>query len=86
MLELELKFEYDDEKTAESILRSVEPDNAGYVDSERVGKTLVFRIKAEDAGSMRNTADDLLVCIRIAEEASGLVVPAADLDGDSLSE
>ena len=35
---------------------------------------------------MRNTADDLLACIKIAEEASGLVVSAADPDGDSLLE
>lgn len=86
MLYLELKYEYDDEKIAEAIHHAVEPDNAGYVESELSGKTILFKIKAEDAGSMRNTVDDLLVCIKIAEEASGLVVPAAGLDSDSLLE
>lgn len=86
MLELELRLRYDDERTAESVMRAVEPDNEGYVDSELDGKNIVFRMKAEDAGSMRNTADDLLVCIKIAEEASGIVASVADLDGDSFLE
>ena len=86
MLELELRLRYDDERTAESVMRAVEPDNEGYVDSELDGKNIVFRMKAEDAGSMRITADDLLVCIKIAEEASGIVASAADLDGDTFLE
>lgn len=87
MLDLELKMEYEDEKVAKAIYLALEPDNKGYVESKLDGKTISFRIKAEDAGSMRNTADDLLACIKIAEEASGLVaVSAADLDGDSLLE
>ena len=43
-------------------------------------------MKAKDAGSMRNTADDLLVCIKIAEEASGIVASATDFDGDAFLE
>ena len=86
MLELELKMEYDDEKTAKAVYSALEPDNKGYVDARIEGKTLFFKITSEDAGSMRNTADDLLACIKIAEEASGLVVSAADPDGDSLLE
>jgi len=29
-------------------------------------------MEAENAGSLRNTADDLLACIKIAEETIGL--------------
>lgn len=86
MLELELRLRYDDERIAESVMRAVEPDNEGYVDSELDGRDVIFRMKAKDAGSMRNTADDLLVCIKIAEEASGIVASATDLDGDPLLE
>lgn len=86
MLELELGIDYPDERVAKAIFQALEPDNKGYVSSELTGCHISFRIKAEDAGSMRNTADDLLACIKIAEEASGLVVPAAGLDGDALSE
>ena len=86
MLELELRLDYDDESTAKAVYGALEPDNKGYVESRLDGKTIFFKMVSEDAGSMRNTADDLLACVKIAEEASGLVVSAADLDGDSLSE
>ena len=86
MLELELRLRYEDERTAESVLRAVEPDNGGYVESELNGKEIIFKMKAKDAGSMRNTADDLLVCIKIAEEASGIVASATDLDSDAFLE
>lgn len=86
MLELELRIDYDDADTAKAVLGAIEPDNEGYVESRIEGSALFFTIKAKDAGSMRNTADDLLACIKIAEEASGLVVSAADPDGDSLLE
>ena len=77
---------YEDERTAESVLRAVEPDNGGYVESELNGKEIIFKMKSKDAGSMRNTADDLLVCIKIAEEASGIVASATDFDGDAFLE
>jgi tRNA threonylcarbamoyladenosine modification (KEOPS) complex Pcc1 subunit len=86
MLELELTISYNDEKTAKAVFGALEPDNEGYVESKIEGNTLRFLIKSKDAGSMKNTADDLLACVKIAEDASGLVVPAADPDGDSLSE
>lgn len=72
MLSLELKFQYGDAKTAETVMRSLDPDNGGYVRSELDGNTLKFTMEAEDAGSLRNTADDLLACIKIAEETIGL--------------
>ena len=86
MLELELKMKYPDDRTAKAVYGALEPDNKGYVESRIDGNVLFFRIRSEDAGSMRNTADDLLACVKIAEETSGLVVPAADPDGDSLLE
>jgi len=72
MLSLELKFQYDDARTAETVMRSLDPDNGSYVESELDGNILRFRMEAEDAGSLRNTADDLLACIKIAEETIGL--------------
>ena len=85
-MELELRMDYDDENVAKAVYGALEPDNKGYVESELNGRTIRFLIRSEDAGSMRNTADDLLACVKIAEEASGLVVSAADPDGDSFSE
>ncbi len=72
MLSLELRFEYPDAKTAETVMLSLNPDNEGYVESHCEGNKLVFKIEADNAGSMRNTADDLIACIKIAEETIGL--------------
>ena len=87
MLELELVLEYQDAKVAKTILDSVLPDNGSHVASVLNGNKITFRMKADNAGTLRNTADDLLACVKIAEEAAGLVSgPASDLDGDSLLE
>jgi len=85
MLSLELNIEYDNEKTAKAVFESINPDNGGYVDSELKGKTVRFKMKAENAGMLKNTADDLLACIKLVEETLGLV-SGADLDSNSLFE
>ena len=87
MITLDLRIQYDNGKTAKAVFDAISPDNEGYVKAELQGNMLVINISAENAGTMRNTADDLMACIRAAEEASGLVSgPAPDLDGDSLFE
>lgn len=45
------------------------PDNEGYVETELRGDKLVFRTGSESAGTLRNTADDLMACIKTAEGA-----------------
>ncbi len=37
------------------------------------GNTIIYRMSAENAGRLRNTADDLMACIKVAEDAAGLV-------------
>ena len=87
MMELEIKLKYENNKIADTVYHALEPDNKGYVESTLSNGTIVFKIKTNDAGSMKNSADDLLACMKIAEEASGLVSgSAADLDRDSFSE
>ena len=72
MLTLDLRFAYDDERTAKAVLAAVAPENGGYVGARIDGCAVFYHIEAETAGAMRNTADDLLACIRAAEEAAGL--------------
>ncbi len=87
MLSLVLTLEYPDEKIALNIYNSLEPDNKEYVKSVLDGCKLTLTTEADCAGTLRNAADDLLACIKIAEEASGFVgVSAADFDSDSLFE
>ncbi|MDR2846555.1 MAG: hypothetical protein LBV63_04665 [Candidatus Methanoplasma sp.] len=87
MITLELRMEYDRKRTADAVYSAIGPDNEGYVRSELQGKTILFFIESETAGSMKNTVDDLLACVKTAEESSGLVPgAAADLDGDPFFE
>lgn len=72
MQSLELRFEYPDAKTADTVMKALDPDNRGYVSTVQQDNILIFRMEAENAGSLRNTADDLLACIKIAEETIGL--------------
>jgi hypothetical protein len=87
MITLDLHIHYGDERTAKAVFDSVSPDNKGYVLTDLRGSSLFMRLSSDNAGTMRNTADDLMACIKAAEEASGLVSgPAPDLDGDSFFE
>ena len=72
MINLELRFDYPDGNTAAAILAATAPDNEGYVKSEIQDSTVVFRLEAGSAGTMKNTADDLLACIKTAEDAADL--------------
>ncbi|MDD3398373.1 MAG: KEOPS complex subunit Pcc1 [Candidatus Methanomethylophilaceae archaeon] len=86
--DLRLTVEYDDERTAAMIEESLEPDNEGYLSSQRKGRELTFILSAASAGTLRNTADDLLACLKAAEETLSLGPShaVADLDGDAFLE
>ncbi len=81
-------MDYPDARTAEAVCKALSPDNVGYVRTELQGNIIKFFLEAESAGTLKNTADDLLACIKVAEESSGLVVSgsAADLDSDAFLE
>lgn len=72
MIELELESRYPDESMASAIFAALSPDNEGYVHSELHGNTLSFRVSAKTAGTMKNTVDDLMACLKIAEDAVGV--------------
>lgn len=71
MLTLELRAEFGSPDAARAVLDALSPDNTGYVESELVGNTIIFRMSAESAGTLRSTADDLMACLKTAEEAVG---------------
>ena len=73
MLSLTLTFTYRDARTAEIILSSVAPENGSYVRAELDGASVHYTMSAENAGTLRNTADDLMACIKAAEDAAGIV-------------
>ncbi len=72
MISLDLEIDYPDEGMARSVMSAVLPENQGYVETSVEGCKLILRMSAEKAGTLRNTADDLLACIKAAEDAIGL--------------
>ena len=72
MISLDLEIDYPDEAMARSVMSAVLPENQGYVETSVEGCKLILRMSAEKAGTLRNTADDLLACIKVAEDAIGL--------------
>jgi hypothetical protein len=86
MITLRLNIRYKDARTAATVLKALEPDNTDHIVSEIVGNELIFFIKENNAGTLRNAADDLMACVKVAEEALGLSDAVPDLDGDAFSE
>ena len=87
MLTMDLTIEYQKASDAEAVFASAKPDDDGYVTTRLDGTRVVFSFKAESAGQMRSAMDDVLACVKVSEEALGLVSGARpDLDGDSLLE
>ena len=66
-----LELSYGDERKAASILGAVDLENRGYVDAELSGGTIIFRCRSPEPGILRNTLDDLLSCVGIAEHMVG---------------
>ena len=85
-LHLELNIEYPDERTAAKVFTSLEPDNMEYVGSKIIENKLIFTISSNNAGTLKNSADDLLACVKIAEETLGFSDAVSDLDSDAFPE
>lgn len=58
---------YDSSNKAKSIYGAVDVDNKGYVTARRDGRKILFQCHCHCPGMLRNTLDDLLSCISIAE-------------------
>ncbi len=69
MMSLAIRAEYPDERTARSVMEAIRPDNGSYVESSLEGRVLVLRMESASAGTLRNTVDDLMACIKAAEDA-----------------
>lgn len=82
--ELLLTIEYGDSANAELIQKSLYPDNDGYLESEVKNGSLIFHMESDSTGTLRNTVNDLLACLKLAEETLSLGSPysVSDLDCD----
>ena len=64
-----LEIELPDEATAQNIAKALELDNAGYIETKVVGSTIFATTEAADIMSLRNTVDDYLACLTVAQKS-----------------
>jgi len=62
-----ITLSYGSSEKAKSIFGAVDVDNKGYVTARLDGRKIFFKCESQDPGMLRNTLDDLLSCIGIAE-------------------
>ena len=61
-------IEYDDVKKTETVLKSIEVDNLGFVKSQINGRQLEAHIESKSISSLLHTLDDYLACVSVAEK------------------
>ncbi len=64
-----IELDYDSEAKAIAVMEAIAPDNAPYAEAERSGSRLTIRARSSTAGQMLHTMEDLLACVKVAEDA-----------------
>jgi tRNA threonylcarbamoyladenosine modification (KEOPS) complex Pcc1 subunit len=67
MFKATLEFKFKDRETAGRVLRSIETDNQGFVETKIEGEKLLCFVEAKSVASLRHTLDDLLACADLAQ-------------------
>ncbi len=77
-----IELEYDSKAEAEKVARSISLDNGHYAQAEVRENRLVLTASAASAPSMLHTLEDLLSCVKVADE----MVKGVAGSGDGLSD
>lgn len=67
-VETTIELDYGSEAEAIAVMGAIEPDNAPYAEAERRGNKLIIRSRSSTAGQMLHTMEDLLACVKVAED------------------
>jgi tRNA threonylcarbamoyladenosine modification (KEOPS) complex Pcc1 subunit len=77
-----IELDYESKEQAEKVAASISLDNGSYAQAQVRGNQLVLTASANSAPSMLHTLEDLLSCVKVADE----MVKGADGSGNSLSD
>lgn len=66
-IKAQISFQYHGSKEAQIALKSLYPDNMGFVDSHVSGSKLVFNLNGDSLSTFLATVDDLLFCEMMVE-------------------
>ena len=64
-----LEIELPDEEIAMHIAKALELDNAGYVEARVEGHIIYAKAEADSIMALRNTVDDYLACLSVAQKS-----------------
>jgi hypothetical protein len=67
-VECEIVLDYGDEEDAAAVLAAISPDNAPYAAAVRDGRNVIVRSRSDTCPQMLHTLEDLLSCVKVAEE------------------
>lgn len=67
-VECEIEMDLESEEQARAIMKAIELDNGPYAKASVDGRTIRLECEARSMPSMLHTLEDLLACIRVAEE------------------
>ena len=68
----EIELEFKDEATAKNVCGAVKPDDEGYIESKVEGNRLIAIAESDSILGLRNTVDDYLACVSLAEKSREL--------------
>lgn len=67
-IKAQIRFEYETKKQATVALKSLKPDNIGYIKSYIRENKMVYNINSDSLNSFLATVDDLLFCEMMVEK------------------
>jgi len=67
---IELQLDFESMDVANSVVIATEPENKGWVETKVEGNCVNAVIKAKDIGSLRETFEDFMACVSVAEKIS----------------
>ncbi|MDD1756559.1 MAG: hypothetical protein LUQ39_06975 [Methanomassiliicoccales archaeon] len=75
-----IELEYESEEQARNVASSISLDNGKYASTEVVGRRLIITSSAPSAPSMLHTLEDLMACLKVADQVVKGKVEGSDLD------
>ncbi len=67
---IELQLDFESKDIANSVAIATEPENKGWVETKVEGNCINAVIKAQNIGSLRETFEDFMACVSVAEKVS----------------
>ena len=64
-----IELDYGSEAEAIAVMEAISPDNAPYAEAVRDGSKVTVTSRSQTCPQMLHTMEDLLACVRVAEEA-----------------